>query len=101
MATEQQRGSSGNGTGSGRSAQPHPVRDMVDAAWHIRPITVLVMIGASMGLGLVGAQVATTWVVVLFAIFWGLTVVATLVLTARMLTERQHRDGGRHRRVAH
>ncbi|MFE9424082.1 hypothetical protein ACFYNO_14080 [Kitasatospora sp. NPDC006697] len=93
-----------------RAAKPHPWHDILDAVWHVQPRTVLIMIGASMGLGLVGYQVETTWVVALFAVFWGLTVLAILVITARLLTERPEHPArgagvgtgaGRHRRPAH
>jgi hypothetical protein len=72
---------------------------MWDAVWHMKPSTVLVMIGVSMGLGLCAYQIDTEWVVAIMAVFWGLTVLAILTFTARWAVERPPR--GRHRRMAH
>ncbi|TQF06780.1 hypothetical protein E6W39_37065 [Kitasatospora acidiphila] len=79
--------------------KPHPFRDMWDAVWNIRLTWVLIMIGVSMGLGLCAYQIATEQVVEIMAVFWGLTVLAILIFTARWLTERP--GSGRHRQVAH
>lgn len=72
---------------------------MWDAVWNIRLTWVLIMVGVSMGLGLCAYQIATEQVVEIMAVFWGLTVLAILIFTARWLTERPGR--GRHRQVAH
>ncbi|WP_035844861.1 hypothetical protein [Kitasatospora azatica] len=83
-------------------AEIHPFRDILDSLYHVSPMTVFWLVAASMGLGLVGAQVETLWMVVLFAVFWGITVVAMLVLAARLIAEHSATSGGgRHRRVAH
>jgi hypothetical protein len=80
----------------------HPFRDILASIYHVKPMTVVWLVAASMGLGLVGAQVDTLWVVVLFSVFWGITVLAMLVLAARLLNEHSAASGnGRHRRVAH
>ncbi|GAA1265363.1 hypothetical protein GCM10009665_63250 [Kitasatospora nipponensis] len=76
----------------------HPVRQALEAFWHIRPHTVFWLVSASLGLGLVAVQIETLWVLVVFSIFWGVTVAAMVAFTARTMSERP--SPGRHRRVA-
>ncbi|PYC87386.1 hypothetical protein C7C46_04715 [Streptomyces tateyamensis] len=83
------------------AAKVHPFRDIRDRLLNVTPKAVFVLVAASMGLGLVGAQVQTFWVLVLFAIFWGITVVAMLVLAARMITEHESTTGGGRHRAVH
>jgi hypothetical protein len=81
------------------SAEVHPFRDIWNRLLNVSPGAVFALVGVSMGLGLVGAQVETLWVLVVFSVFWGITVVAMLVLAARMVIEHQGTTGGggRHR----
>ncbi|MFE0462030.1 hypothetical protein ACFW1A_22555 [Kitasatospora sp. NPDC058965] len=81
-------------------AKIHPFRDILDRLYHVTPGAVVVLVMISMGLGLVGAQVETLWVLVVFAVFWGITVAAMLVLAARMVTEHQATGGGGRHRAA-
>ncbi|MDH6120352.1 hypothetical protein [Kitasatospora sp. GAS204B] len=81
------------------SAKVHPARDVLQSIAQAPTWAVLWLVGVSMGLGLVGAQVGTLWVLVLFSIVWGVTVLAMLGWVARWFV--QHEGGGRHRRMAH
>ncbi|MGF1430591.1 hypothetical protein [Kitasatospora sp. LaBMicrA B282] len=87
------------GSGAKRAREIHPFRDMLHAIAQAPTWAVLWLVGISMGLGLVGYQVTTLWVLILFAVVWGVTVLAVLGWTARWIM--QHEGGGRHRRVAH
>lgn len=84
---------------SGSSAVVHPIRDLLHGLYEMRPMTVWILVGFSMGLGLVGAQVTTPWLLALFSVFWGVTVLAILLLVARSLVERGSHHGPR--RMAH
>ncbi|WP_157536633.1 hypothetical protein [Kitasatospora mediocidica] len=72
-------------------------RGALTALYEIRIHTVFVLVAASLGLGLCAVQIETGWVVGLFAVVWGVTVIAMIALAARMLEERSGK--GRHRRV--
>ncbi len=85
--------------GPAASKGPGPVHRALTALYEIRISTVFYLVSASLGLGLVAPQVQTEAVVVIFAVFWGVTVIAMLALSARMLSGRV--GHGRHRRVAH
>ncbi|GAB2702684.1 hypothetical protein GCM10010442_21100 [Kitasatospora kifunensis] len=56
-------------------------------------MTVAILVGFSMGLGLIGAQVTTGWLLALFSVFWGVTVLAIMTLLARTLVERGAHHG--------
>ncbi|MFJ9692089.1 hypothetical protein [Kitasatospora sp. NPDC101183] len=66
-------------------------------AWHwllsLSPTVVTFMVALSVGLGMVATQVSLTPMLVLMAIFWGLTVVALGGVVARWMTPGR----GRHR----
>lgn len=76
-----------------------PVHRALTALYEVKISTVFYLVSASLGLGLAGAQIDTTWVVVLFAVVWGVTVIAMLVLAARLLNE--HLSQGRRRQLPH
>ncbi|MFE6052315.1 hypothetical protein ACFQ6N_16295 [Kitasatospora sp. NPDC056446] len=69
-------------------------------AWHwlltLSPTVVTFMIALSVGLGMVAAQVSLLPMLVLMAIFWGLTVIAMGGVLARWMTPGR----GRHRMAA-
>ncbi|WP_329560916.1 hypothetical protein [Kitasatospora sp. NBC_01266] len=73
------------------SQNVHPFRDVVQSIAQAPTWAVLWLVGVSMGLGLVGAQVETLWVLVLFSIVWGVTVLAVLGWLARWIA---HHEGG-------
>ncbi|RKT19258.1 hypothetical protein BX285_3714 [Streptomyces sp. 1114.5] len=62
----------------------------------LSPTVVTIMVALSVGLGMVAVQVSQLWVLVVLAIFWGLTVVAMGGVLARWMTPGQ----GRHRMAA-
>ncbi len=62
----------------------------------LSPTVVTFMVALSVGLGMVAAQVSLTSMLVLMAIFWGLTVVAMGGVIARWMTPGR----GRHRMAA-
>lgn len=74
------------------------LRQTLNALYEIKIHTVFIMVATSLGLGLIAPQVTTIAVLVFFAVFWGATVIAMVVLAARMLNDRS--GNGRHRRVA-
>ncbi|MDH6114911.1 hypothetical protein P3T36_001260 [Kitasatospora sp. MAP12-15] len=76
------------------------LRQTMRALYEIKIHTVFFMVAASLGLGLIAPQVSTIAVLVVFAVFWGATVIAMLALAARMMSARGA-GNGRHRRVAH
>lgn len=62
----------------------------------LSPTVVTFMVALSVGLGMVAAQVTLTPMLVLMAIFWGLTVIALIGVLARWMTPGR----GRHRMVS-
>jgi hypothetical protein len=87
---------------TGATPNAHPMHDAGKAAWNIKPKTVLIMIGISMGLGLCAYQIATDQVVAVMAVFWGLTALAILVYAVHSAIGRPRPDPGRHRhQLAH
>ncbi|GAB7185549.1 hypothetical protein ATKI12_5380 [Kitasatospora sp. Ki12] len=62
----------------------------------LSPTVVTFMIALSVGLGMVATQVSLLPMLVLMAIFWGLTVVAMVGVIARWMTPGR----GRHRMAA-
>ncbi|MFI6156734.1 hypothetical protein ACIBCA_29100 [Kitasatospora sp. NPDC051170] len=59
----------------------------------LSPTVVTFMVALSVGLGMVATQVSLTPMLVLMAIFWGLTVIAMVGVLARWMTPGR----GRHR----
>ncbi|MEU9074450.1 hypothetical protein ACFYUY_10075 [Kitasatospora sp. NPDC004745] len=82
-------------TETGPDAPANPSR--MHRAWHwllsLSPTVVTVMIALSIGLCMVAVQISQTWVMVVLAIFWGLTAVAMVGVLARWMTP----GPGRHR----
>ncbi|WP_030243322.1 hypothetical protein [Streptomyces sp. NRRL S-350] len=62
----------------------------------LSPTVVTFMIALSVGLGMIATQVSLLPVMVLMAIFWGLTVIAMVGVIARWMTPGR----GRHRMAA-
>ncbi|MFI9271025.1 hypothetical protein ACIGXM_10000 [Kitasatospora sp. NPDC052896] len=80
--------------GTPPAKKPGLLRRALEGLYNLRISTVFYWFWASLGLGLAGAQIQTKGVVVAFAVFWGITVIAMLGLAARMIgnwNARHHR----------
>ncbi|MCX4744145.1 hypothetical protein OG455_01220 [Kitasatospora sp. NBC_01287] len=73
--------------------QAHPAHDVVHEVAEIPTWAVVWMVGISMGLGLAAAQISTLWILILFSVFWGATVLAMLWWAARWVLHREGSGG--------
>ncbi|MED7954950.1 MULTISPECIES: hypothetical protein [unclassified Streptomyces] len=80
---------------TGPEAPAHP--SLAHRAWHgllgLSPTAVVLLVGLSLGLGAVGAQVTSLPWLIVFSVIWGVTVIALVGVVARWRTPGR----GRHR----
>ncbi|WP_395297355.1 hypothetical protein ACF9IK_30905 [Kitasatospora hibisci] len=78
---------------TGPGAPQHP--GLAHRAWHgllsITPTAVVFLLGLSLGLGAVGAQITSLPWLIVFSIVWGITLIVLMGMVVRWMTHGQGR----------
>ncbi|WP_371483202.1 hypothetical protein [Kitasatospora sp. NBC_00315] len=85
------RTNEGPGRGDGTAgARPGRMGRARKALLGVHPSTVFCLVALSLGLGAVAAQMYYLPLLVVFAMVWGVTVIAMMGITARWIEESRH-----------